>query len=351
MESEASQRELVVPLRPNEAAVASVSLLAFIGAIILLLWLLMLPTLAAPAPIYPALTALLCFALVVPALVCIFYRCHARLVLSETGLRWRTWGEWRRASWDGVQDYFDVPPQGSSPSDKLMTIRTDAGDVLLSGRWPESEAVRSWVQARATHAAVTEWGVQGERSHASDTRTFRYDLKDARGMLLFTFGVLLPLAGYWWYMILRSIPRDFDGAWKPGDFWGSLIAVTAQGLLLLFGLVLFSLPLLFFLSFLPGILDARKRREERITVGETGITFEDGKQQVSADWDEVTGNFFQPSRRGRWVHVVETMHGSFKYTSEIAENKQLGEIIAARAMPLEEREAPPLPVEGEGEGV
>lgn len=348
MEPEASQRELVVPLRPSGTTIAAVSLPAFMGAFFLLVLLLILPTSKPSAPIYIVLLVLLSLALMAPASFCIFYRCHARLVLSETGLRWRTWGEWRRASWNSVQDYFDVPPQGSSTGDKMMTIRTDAGDVVLNCKWQESEAVRDWVQARATHAAVTEWGVQGERSHAADTRTFGYDQKDARGMLLFIFGVLLPMIGSWWYMILRSTPRDFAGAWHPGNFWGSVIAVTSQGIFLLFSLVFVSLPLLIFLSFLPGVLDARKRRKERITVGENGITFEDGKRQVSASWDEVSGNFFQPLSRWRWVHVVETKHGSFEYTSLIEANKQLGKIIAARALPLEVREAPPLLVKSAG---
>jgi len=348
-ESQFDEHELVVPLRPNGDVVGTVSLLAFIGAMFVLPFILVFPV--PSPPLSPLETGLALSAVVVgvtPALLCIFYRCHARLVLSETGLRWRTWGDWRRASWDGVQDYFDVPPQGNSTGDKLMTIRTDAGDVLLSGKWRESGAVRRWVQARATHAAVTEWGVQGERSHAADTRTFRYDQKASRGMLLFTFGVLLPLYADWWYMILRSTPRAFAGAWHPSNFWGSLIAVTSQGIFLLFSLVFVSLPLLIFLSFLPGMLDARKRRAERITVREDGIAFDDGKRQVSANWDEVTGNFFQPLSRWRWVHVVETKHGSFEYTSLIEANKQLGKIIAARALPLEVREAPALPPGGTG---
>jgi len=359
-------RELVVPLRPSETVVATVSLLAFIGAMILLLWLLMLPTFAPSAPIYPALTASLCLALMVPASVCIFYRCHARLVLSENSLRWRTWGDWRRVSWDGVRDYFDLPPQGSSTGDGLMAIRTDAGDVLLSGKRHEREAVRRWVQARATQAGVTEWGVQGERSCASDKRTFRYGQKDFWTTSLI-FGVLfLPWTVYGWYEILRLSGRHFfTGIWTPGDFWGSLILIIFAGIMSLFGLVTVNLPLFIFLALLPGMLETRKRREERIIVGQSGIAFENGKRKISADWDEVTGNFLQPSayfkspffratavsssplHMWRWVHVVETTRGSFEYSSLIEGSKQLGEIIAARALPLEERKGPPLPVGSE----
>ena len=182
----------VVPLRPNETVVATVSLLAFIGAVVLLFAALMSPTLAGTPPLDIHLTVSASLALMVPALVCIFFRCHARLVFGETGLRWRTWGDWRRTTWNGVRDYCDLPPRTGS-SDRLMTIQTDAGDVILSRKWRESEAVRQAVQARATEAAVTEWGVQEERSHAADTRTFRYGQKDFWVTLLLGGGFFLPL--------------------------------------------------------------------------------------------------------------------------------------------------------------
>ena len=353
------EREIVVPLRPNETVVATVLLFAFIGVMSLLLLLVVFPASFNPLPkmftwvLLPAAVAGLA-----PGFVLIFYRCHARLVLGETGLRWRNWGDWQRALWDGVQDYFDVPQSEGSTGDKLMAIRTEAGNVLLSGKWRESEAVRRWVQARAVQAAVTEWGVQGERSHAADTRTFRYGQKDFWTTLL-VFGILfLPWTVYGWYEILRPKGSSFfAGAWTQGDFWGSLITVTFVGIMLLFGLVIVNLPLCIFLALLPEMLDARKRREERITVRENGITFEDGKRQISASWDEVTGNFLQPSayfkssffratavsssplRMWRWVHVVETTQGSFEYSSQITGNKQLGEIITTRTLPLEVREA------------
>ena len=271
-ESQFDERELVVPLRPSETAVATVSLLVFLGAMILFLLSLMLPTLTSSAPIYLTLTVSLSLALMVPALVCIFYRCRARLVLAEAGLRWRTWGDWRQVSWDGVQDYFDLPPQGNNTGDGLMTIRTDAGDVLLNSKWQESEAVRGWVQARATHTAVTEWGVYGERSHAADTRTFVYRQNGFWFMLLFGCGVLLPSTGYWWYEILR--PRRssfFAGAWNPSDFWGSLITIILFAIIVLGGIVIINLPLLVFLALLPGMLETRKRRKERITTDRKSV--------------------------------------------------------------------------------
>ena len=167
-------------------------------------------------------------------------------------------------------------------------------------------------------------------------------------------------------MLRPSRGSFFAGAWTPGDFWGSLITIVFFAILMLGGAVIFSLPALIFLSFLPEMLDARKRRNERITTRQSGIMFEDGKRQISANWDEVTGNFLQPSayfqspffcvtavsssplRLWRWVHVVETMRGSFEYSWQLEGYGQLGEIIKERALPLEVREAASQQVEGAG---
>ncbi len=374
-ESQFDEHELVVPLRPNGDVVGTVSLLAFIGAMFVLPFILVFPV--PSPPLSPLETGLALSAVVVgvtPALLCIFYRCHARLVLSETGLRWRTWGDWRRASWDGVQDYYDVPPHSSRDFDKLMTIQTDAGNVLLSCKRYEREAVRHWVQARATHTAVAGWGVQGERSHAGDTRTFRYDQKDFWNKRMIDIFVFLPYtAAGWclilavgWHLILRPTGKSFfAGAWHSGDFWGSLISATFLVMLLMGGAFFVNIPLLVFLSGLPEMIEARKRRAERITTRQSGIMFEDGKRQISANWNEVTGYFLQPSAYSRsaffrvtafsssrlegwrWVFVVETTQGSFEYSWRIEGNKELGKIIEEHALPLKGRKAPPLPVGSE----
>jgi len=224
MEPEADQRELVVPLRPNATVVGTVSLLAFMGAMFVLPFILVFPV--PSVPLSPLETWLALSAVVVgvtPALLCIFYRCHARLVLSETGLRWRTWGEWRRVSWDGVQDYYDVPPHSSRDFDKLMTIQTDAGNVRLCRDWRGTDRVRQVVQERATAAETAEWGVLGQRSCAADTRTFGYSQKAFWNLVGQGFGLVVPYAVFGWYWILRPYPHGgstwttIAEGWTPGD--------------------------------------------------------------------------------------------------------------------------------------
>ena len=80
------------------------------------------------------------------------------------------------------------------------------------------------------------------------------------------------------------------------------------------------------------------------------------------DWDQVTGYFLQPSAYvrspffrttalssslllgWRWVYVVETQHGAFEYSAQIEENEALGKIIKERAMPIQVRDDPKLPL-------
>lgn len=295
-------------------------------------------------------------AAIIPAVVCLFYRCHARLVLAETGLRWRTWGDWRRVSWNAVEDYYDLPDPNKDTG-FLMALKTTAGTILLDRRWPESDDVRQWVQARATAAEVSHWGVLGQRK--TDTRTFTYPQEDFWGMLIGGFGLFVPLTLYRWYFILHPKGRTFwamlTANWNPSHLWDSLIGVGSTMLLFFVFLAWSSLPLLFLFANVPILLDRRRRRRERITTRQSGITFEGDRRHLSAGWDEVTGYFLQPSsasqsklfratflslllrKAGRRTYVVETKHGSFEYSAQLEGFVQLGEILKQHGLTLQGR--------------
>ena len=153
-------QEMSVPLRPNTSTVNLVALSAFVG-IVLLISLFFVFSSDPLSPILFRILLLASFICLAPLFACIFYRCHARLILSGTGLCWRTWGDWRRSSWGDVQDYYDQPPRLGYDSDDLMIIDTNGGNIILNRRWPESGMVRQLVQECALQAETAEWGIQG----------------------------------------------------------------------------------------------------------------------------------------------------------------------------------------------
>lgn len=357
-------RELIVPLRLNSDLTFFAPLAAVIGGTLFYL-IIMSP---GPVKIHPPLffwaqvsTAV---ATTVPLPFCTFYRCRARLVLSETGLRWRTWGDWQRTTWNGVRDYYDL----LSDDDPVMAIITDAGNICFDRKWSGSEAVRRWVQARATAAETTEWGVLGLRSCASDTRTFVYRRNSIWFTLLFNCGFFLPYIVFGWYWMLHGGAAPFwkmlIESWMPGHFWISFFTKLFGLLFIFFEIIGVNCPLHFIFLSVPVMLEIWKRRAERITTQHTGIVFEDGRRQISVAWNEVTSYYIHPSvysqsaffritnwiksRRSLlwWVYVVETTQGSFEYSWQIEGYKQLAEIMRDRALPLKGRKGPPLPVGG-----
>ncbi len=355
-----TEHELTVPLRPNTNAVGA----ALVSASIACGLFLVAPTVSVPPQsVTPAwswswLAVTAALAAMIPALSCLFYRAHARLVLNETGLRWRTWSDWRRVSWHAVEDYYDLPPHPSDGTGELMTLKTTAGAILLDRRWQESADVRQWVQARATAAEATEWGVIGQRTTKSDTRTFSYPQEEFWS-LIGGFGVFVPLILLNWYWLLHPKGRTFWAMltqnWKPGHLWDSLIGTGFTMLFFFVYIVIFNYPLRILLANVPMLLDRRRRRWERITIRQSGITFEAGRRQFSADWDEVTGYFFQPSSASqsrffraaalssslremwRWTYVVETRQGAFEYSGMLGGYVQLGEILKQHGLILQTR--------------
>ena len=349
-------REVTIPLRPNTSTVSWVALFAFLGV-------LMLMGLSVVEPLHPPLSWFLVSIstiILAPALLCVFYRCHACLLLSETGLLWRTWGDWRRTSWGGVNDYYDQPPKSGSKEDDLMTIETDAGNITLNRHWHESDEVRQIVQQQARGIATAEWGIQGQRTSGIDSRTFSYNQKDFWFAVIYGIGLCLPYTFFGWRWLL-SRPKGgsfwgiFAGAWDPVDLWSSLFDTAFVLLLMVFMIFIVNVPLLILAAGLPAMLDVRRCRAERITVRRDGITFDDGRRHIAAAWHEVTGYFLQPSVQSRspllratalssspilpwrWVYVIETTQGSFQYSAFIDGSKQLGQIIKERAMPLQGR--------------
>lgn len=182
----------------------------------------------------------------------------------------------------------------------------------------------------------------------SDVRTFGYSQGRFWSMLIVGGGVTLSSAFALsdWRMQMR------------GDliFEGVCVALIVS-----LGVFVFKLPPLYFAAGMVA-LDTRRRRAERITTSRDGVCYDDGRRQVAATWDEVTGHFIQASpqsaalrgaalstslgRAGRWVIVVETEGGCFQYSLFIEGAGQLCRTIGERAMPLQKRdpaaEMPPI---------
>ncbi len=358
--------ELTIPLRPNTNAVGFASLLAFIIAFG---WGMFFLAHFAPGPPLTAwekwAAVLVSVAVLTPALACVFYRLHARLALTEAGLRWRTWGEWRQVSWDAVTDYYDLPYDPKDGEGKLMRIETSLGAVLADRRWPESAEARQWIEARATAADALGWGVLGDRTTKTGTRIFTYPQKEFWNTLA-VWLVILPvyIASIW--LLLANGSRSNSPAaaqlssafWAPGEFWIDLVIAVFLGLLTAGGVVIFSLPLLVFVSMVPQLIDVRRRRSERITTRPGGLTFSNRRREFTARWDEVTGYFLQPSEASRhrvfratarsssktelwrWTFAVETTQGSFEFSALLDDCDQFQSLLKQHGLTLEARKLP-----------
>jgi len=190
-------------------------------------------------------------------------------------------------------------------------------------------------------------GERAQRADRSDIRAFGYS--QGRFWSLVTIGGVLLFSA----CALSDRRMQMRGELIFEDVCAALIVFL--------GVFVFKLPPLYLAAGVVA-LDTRRRRAERITTSREGICYDDGRRQIAAAWNEVTGHFIQASpqsatlrgaalstplgRAGRWVIVVETERGCFQYSLFIEGAGQLCQTIGERAVPLQKRdpaaEAPPI---------
>lgn len=247
---------------------------------------------------------------------------RSRIVADEDGLRWRSFGGWRRARWDEVQDYHHR--LGSEGNPGWCEVETANGKLGFGPEHAKAPALREVISERATSALACSWGQKGLRVEDPWARTFGYEvrrdrpalyLSSALGLAFFTalFGWVVPNA--------RSIAAEIGGTMTILQIITGLVVIAVP----VFGLLLFSLQ---------SVLDTHRRRRHTISVDPDGITFRADTHEITAPWSEVNGYFFGPPKG--WVTqrgpaVILTRRGAFDFSPALKQEAQLRELIRRHA--------------------
>jgi hypothetical protein len=213
------------------------------------------------------------------------------VVADEQGLRWRSGRSEQQVRWDEVTDYYEQRDRF-----RWIVIETTKGKLRLhEDTWTNLPALRQLVQAKATNAKATDWGVYGSRP-CDLPHEFRYDKAKALDGFLVS-AIVFVLCAFLVAVVVGKLH-------SPPMFALTAVAVAlATAIVLPFGLF--------------SALDTYRRLSHLILVRPDGITFTDGQRMLEARWEEVTDYYLV-----RWLGilhrcVVVTKQGSFDFTPTV----------------------------------
>jgi len=231
---------------------------------------------------------------------------------DDVGLTILDWRGRKRILWQDVQDYYQGLPHTST---NFATIRTSAGDIMLSSADYGYDGMLQCVLEHTQHLPVREWEVLGCRPNDPAAIVFQYTwrFRAALGVLSAALTVSLLV------MVSHGLIRD----------WLLLRQFASLGWAIGFVVLALQLPVFCGLVTWAYYLTTKEswdRRNERITITANGIRFEDAVIVVDAPWSAVTEWHSQEVKGGRFVGsniVVVTQNGSFDVSSQIGINSNL----------------------------
>lgn len=211
------------------------------------------------------------------------YLVKARIIADETGLRWRTTGLWRVASWATVTDYFDEERVLSSgQKTRQGWVQTGAGELSFpTGSWTNEKPLRAFIAAHATDVAAPGWRVVGP-GIKDLPMTCHYDTAINRNTM--------PWLDYIHKIGLPAVVVYFGVFWLthhrlPG--WGWLLTPTG-----LFVVAKQILPLFIRATY----RETRRRLGWTVTATRDGLGFADPSGAVFLPWADITDFYTEGMR-------------------------------------------------------
>lgn len=246
---------------------------------------------------------------------------RGEIVADNTGLRWRDVGEWHRAPWSQVRDYYE-----DTLRRRCAVIETDAGTLRISrGRVSNTPAFRAAIQQHAQWTLASDWEVLGTRPEIDWPSTFKYTPGTSLWGRIISNGIsILWFSAFAW------------GYVKSWHTWAEIWEYSSPILVVVGTTVYFACALIFpAVSWvnISMLREARSRMAEQITVTPSGLIFEDGSRRIECAWEEITDYYrdpMLPNYSGDDHYVVVMAHETFDYTL-IANNRLLSEIIKRHA--------------------
>lgn len=268
--------------------------------------------------------------LLVPTSLFGIWQARAVVIANDAGLRWRGMGGWRIARWSDVTDYYDQLGAKSKP---LPVVKTDVGVLSLnstlwnSGLWTVTPELRQLIRQKATQAQAKEWGILGMRPEADWPRVFDYNTLDNRFAGIFVPGMAVVMIGLLLWQLRYTIPGILETA-AMGWGWGLATLVLCS-----FGY----LPMVVILL-LPFQQQRalRRRRNQRITLTQDGVIYEDRQHKVEAPWADISDLHF--ARNKGLIHdcVVISKQGMFNFSLRIKDFAILRRALTTFATALPE---------------
>lgn len=248
---------------------------------------------------------------------------RACVIADEDGLRWRSIGRWRVATWDEVTDYYEqhLPNRRHG----LPVVETRAGRLPLGSDLTHRDALLAVIAARAVQARVRSWGEKGMRAEDDWPRIFGYDTAHNRAAPWISGGSLAVLIVTMGWMLLPKTQGLVEEVGWPLGLGATLLALCLA----------LGVPAALVLPTLPIHFETRRRRGQTVTVDLHGLRYSAPGREVAVCWDEVKA-YFIGSAPG-WVQVVGpavvvTARGTFDFLPTLEDATQLRALIRRHAV-------------------
>lgn len=160
-------------------------------------------------------------------------------------------------------------------------------------------------------------------------RVFGYETGDNRLSRYFLWGGVAAVVSVWAWLFFSKFKYLFGPSASAWDW----------AMFGMFSLLIASLLLLYVPIAMASYKEYNKRRDQRITVDQSGITYEAAGSQIQAPWDKVADYYKAPYRMGMLQvrhYVLETSAGVFDFSHRIEKPALLRAIIQRYATNVKE---------------
>jgi hypothetical protein len=276
------KQQIAKPLVRTASPLAYVGLGLSVFTIALLI-LIFLPS-AKPKPEDAWLKYVLFAEFGIPGLFAIWYGLRTRLVITNEGLEWRTlWGS-GQGKWEDVTDAYRTPARPTLSGHLVFrggqrVSLQSFGDKAFAPTIPSLNAhIEQSVSLSDAKVWRHFWQHKGIRPHENWSYTFHSRLRAVRIFGVLLSGALTLLLLCVLYQLIKLMGADGTAGWTSADWLPFLMPFGAS--------IIFSL--------LVGVFFWRSTnlfvpyKDDKITVTPKNITWTNGKEAITATWEEIT---------------------------------------------------------------
>ncbi len=247
----------------------------------------------------------------IPAALAFFWGLRAQTIADETGVRWRSWGDWKRAKWEEIEDFYF---NSASKKSHLCIVETAHGKFSFTEERTKGPSLSSLIAEKATRARVQKWEVKGLREVDGLSDTFIYRNTEK---------LWNPIASlfFWGFWLFWPFPRlAAGGAWTDelrATFLEMPPVFRILGVLLI-GAVWLWIPFLMLRITWFGVRDSWVHWRDQIVISPEGISWTNGAKSIAANWQDVRELGLERTYWPLFTGWLETQSGGIPFSSGLS---------------------------------